>query len=56
MPLFMDLLPGEGVEMDRGRITVRVEEKSGRRVRLRLDGPRDVPFTRLDPEEATPRD
>jgi pyruvate kinase len=60
MPLFMDLIPGDGLEMDNGRIKVTVEDKSGRRVRLRVDATKDIPVRKRqasnDPETRRSRD
>jgi hypothetical protein len=40
MALYLDLEQGESLRI--GQSTVRIESKTGKRVRLRIDGPEDV--------------
>lgn len=43
--LFLDLRPGEAISIG-GKAVVAVEEKSGQRVRLRVEADRSVPIVR----------
>ena len=52
MPLFIDLIPGDGLDIDSGRVYVTVEDKSGRRVRLRVDAEREIPVIRKQADDA----
>lgn len=52
--LRLDLRPGEGVEIERGRIVIRVEKKSGQHTRLAIAAAKDIPIRRIG-EEAQPR-
>ena len=47
MPLYIDLLKGERVDIDNGRVLVEVGEKTGRRVRLSIQASRDIPIRRV---------
>jgi sRNA-binding carbon storage regulator CsrA len=49
--LRLDLRPGEGVDIERGRIVIRVEKKSGQQTRLSIAAAKDIPIQRL--EEST---
>lgn len=40
MGLFLELLPGEGVRI--GDSTVKVEDKSGRKIRLRIESSEEI--------------
>ena len=55
--LKLDVRVGDTVEIDDGRITIRVEDKSGQRTRLSFDAPRDVKIRMLEdrPVAAVPR-
>jgi len=53
--LRLDLRPGEGFELDNGRIVVRMESKSGQIARLAIEARKDVPIKRLDVESTSPR-
>jgi sRNA-binding carbon storage regulator CsrA len=55
--LKLDVRVGDAVEIDDGRITIRVEDKSGQRTRLAFDAPRDVKIRMLEdkPVAAVPR-
>jgi sRNA-binding carbon storage regulator CsrA len=51
MPLFVNLLPGDALDMDNGRIKLTVAEKSGRRIRLRIDAAREIPVHKTESRE-----
>jgi hypothetical protein len=51
MPLYIDLLKGERVDIDNGRVLVEVAEKTGRRVRLSIQASRNIPIRRLCEEK-----
>ena len=51
MPLYIDLLKGERVDIDNGRVLVEVGEKTGRRVRLAIQASRDIPIRRVSEGE-----
>jgi sRNA-binding carbon storage regulator CsrA len=53
--LRLDLRPGEGVDIERGRIVIRVEKKSGQQTRLCIDAAKDIPIQRLEESKATAR-
>ena len=55
--LKLDVRVGDAVQIDDGRITIRVEDKSGQRTRLAFDAPRDVKIRMLEeqPTVAVPR-
>lgn len=42
MPLYLDFLPGEEVTVGEAKITV--QEKTGRRVRLKFEADRSIPI------------
>jgi pyruvate kinase len=44
--LVIEVRPGERVDIDGGRITVRVEEKVGQKARLRFECSRDIKIQR----------
>lgn len=48
--LFLDLRPGEAIKIG-GKAKVAVEEKSGQRVRLRVEADRSVPIERDEKQE-----
>lgn len=43
---YTELRPGERVDIEGGRITIRVEEKIGQKVRLHITAPSEVPIKR----------
>lgn len=45
--LKLDLKVGEGVDIDNGRVVIKVESKSGQTARLSFDAGKDVPIRRL---------
>jgi hypothetical protein len=45
--LKLDLRVGEGVDIDSGRILVRVESKSGQKTRLSFEADKEVPIRRI---------
>lgn len=47
--LRVELRVGESIEVDNGRITITLEEKSGQRARFRFDAPQDVDIKRVNP-------
>lgn len=49
--LHLDLRVDDIVEIDNGRIVVRVESKSGQKTRLAFDAPADVKIRRVAFEE-----
>jgi sRNA-binding carbon storage regulator CsrA len=51
--LRVDLKPGEGVDIEQGRIVIRVEKKSGQQTRLCIDAAKEIAIRRLE-ENATP--
>lgn len=53
--LRLDLRPGEGVEIDGGRVVLRMEAKSGQIARLAIEAAKEVPIRRLEAESETPR-
>lgn len=46
--LRLNLSPGEGFEIDNGRVVVRMESKSGQVCRLAVEAAKEVPIRRLD--------
>ena len=46
MALFIDLTQGDKIDIDGGRIVVTVQDKSGQRVRLKIDADKRIPITR----------
>lgn len=44
--LYMDLEPGDVVDVDDGRIQFTVVEKSGRRARVKIEADRSIPIVR----------
>lgn len=48
--LLMDVKVGQSLSLDGGRIVMTVEEKSGQRVKLRLQLPEDVKVDRAKPQ------
>lgn len=45
--LKVDLRVGEGVDIDGGRVVVRVESKSGQKTRLSFEAGKDVPIRKI---------
>lgn len=50
MPLYLDVQPGESVRI--GESTIAVEQKSGKRTRLRIDSPDRVEHVKADAKPA----
>lgn len=50
--LFMDLEPGDVVDVDDGRIQLTVVEKSGRRARVRFEADRSIPIVRNESQSS----
>jgi hypothetical protein len=46
--LKLDLRPGEGFEVENGRVVVRVESKSGQSTRLSIEAAKEIPIRRLE--------
>jgi sRNA-binding carbon storage regulator CsrA len=42
MSLTLDVRVGDMVEIDNGRVTIKVEDKSGQRTRLAFNAPKEV--------------
>lgn len=52
--LRLDLRPGEGFDIDNGRIVVRIEQKNGQASRITIDAARDIPIQVLGDKESVP--
>lgn len=49
MALFVDLLPGEGLSIEGEKpVVIHIQEKTGRRVRIRVECAREIPINRID--------
>ena len=46
--LRLDLRPGEGVDIENGRIVIRLEQKSGQICRLAVEAAKDIPIKRVE--------
>ena len=46
MPLYLNLDQGDHLDIDKGRVVLKVMEKTGRRVRLSIDADRSIPIVR----------
>jgi hypothetical protein len=53
MALFMDMLQGEWIDIDNGRITIQIGKKTGRRIRLSVRAGKDIVISRKQ-EDGTP--
>lgn len=49
MALFLDVRVGESIDIDNGRCVITLEEKDGRRARLKCEADQSVPIRQLKP-------
>lgn len=48
MAMFLELKVGESLDIDNGKVVVTLEEKSGSRMRVKVDAHRSIPVARVE--------
>lgn len=48
MSLFIDLRVGDTLDIDKGRVSITVEEKTGPRMRVKIDADRSIPVRKIE--------
>jgi len=50
MALLLDMICGEKIDIDLGRIVITIERKNGQRTRLRVEAHRSIPIKKVSTE------